>query len=263
MGIMGFLRERMGKILAIFIGVALFAFIVSEVVRSGGSFFSDDRNELAVVNGEKVQLDEFNKRLDQNTSQFRQSGQSLSPQILNYVQETTWNQVVSELLLDKEIEKLGLTVGDDEAAAMVTGNNPDQQITRVPQFADQQTGQFDKNKLNQYLSFISSSKADTASKRQWGEFLKQVFEAKQKTKYMAIVTNGLYVNSLEANDDYLAKNKLVSFKYATLDYASIPDAKVSLTEADYSAYYDAHKAEFKNQQETRTFDYVAFNAAPS
>lgn len=264
MGIMGFLRERMGKILAIFIGVALFAFIVSEVVRSGGSFFRDDRSELAEVNGEKVQLDEFNKRLDQNTNQFRQqSGQSLSPQILNYVQETTWNQVVSELLLNKEIEKLGLTVGDDEAAAMVTGNNPDQQITRVPQFADQQTGQFDKNKLNQYLSFISSSKADTAAKRQWGEFLKQVFEAKQKTKYMAIVTNGLYVNSLEANDDYLAKNKLVSFKYATLDYASIPDAKVSLTDADYSAYYDAHKAEFKNQQETRTFDYVAFNGAPS
>ena len=46
MGIMGFLRERMGKILAFFIGFALFAFIISEVVRSGGSFFRDDRNLL-------------------------------------------------------------------------------------------------------------------------------------------------------------------------------------------------------------------------
>jgi peptidyl-prolyl cis-trans isomerase D len=42
MGIMGYLRERMGKILAFFIGLALLAFIVSEVVRSGGSFFRDD-----------------------------------------------------------------------------------------------------------------------------------------------------------------------------------------------------------------------------
>ncbi len=35
---MGFLRERMGKILAIVIGVALLGFIAEEVVRSGSSF---------------------------------------------------------------------------------------------------------------------------------------------------------------------------------------------------------------------------------
>ncbi|MDB5015607.1 MAG: Peptidylprolyl isomerase, partial [Mucilaginibacter sp.] len=33
MGIMGFLRERMWKILAFFIGFALLAFIIGEVVR--------------------------------------------------------------------------------------------------------------------------------------------------------------------------------------------------------------------------------------
>lgn len=262
MGIMGFLRERMGKILAIFIGVALFAFIVSEVVRSGGSFFKDDNNELAVVNGEKVPFDEFNKKLEQNTNQFKQqSGQSISPQIVNYIQETTWNQVLSELLLKKEIEKLGLVVSEDESTAMVNGNNPDPQIAR--QFADQQTGAFDRNKLNQFLAYLNSSKADPAQKQGWAEFLKQLIAAKQQMKYVTIVTNGLYVNSLEANDDYLAKNKLVNFKYATLDYASIPDSKVTLTDGDYSAYYDAHKTEFKIPQEVRSFEYVSFNAAPS
>src|SRR4051812_36348845 len=115
MGIMGYLRERMGKILAFVIGLALFAFIVSEVVRSGGSFFKDDSNELAVVNGEKVPFDEFNKKLEQNTNQFKQqSGQAISPQITSYIQETTWNNYLSELLLKKEIDKLGLIVGGDE-----------------------------------------------------------------------------------------------------------------------------------------------------
>jgi peptidyl-prolyl cis-trans isomerase D len=259
---MGFLRERMGTILAFFIGFALLAFIISEVVRSGGSFFKDDTNELAVVNGEKVPYDDFNKKLEQNTNQFKQqSGQAISSQITSYIQETTWNQVLSDMLLKKEIDKVGLVVSDDESTNMVSGNNPDPQIAR--QFSDPQTGQFDKSKLNQYLGFISSSKADPTAKQQWADFVTQVIQAKQKLKYVAIVTNGLYVNSLEANDDYLAKNKLVSFKYATLDYASIPDSKVTLTDADYSAYYDAHKAEFKNQQETRSFEYVSFNAAPS
>ncbi|MDN3581140.1 peptidylprolyl isomerase [Mucilaginibacter flavus] len=262
MGIMGFLRDRMGKILAFFIGFALLAFIISEVVRSGGSFFRDDNNQLAVVNGEKVPLDKFNRLFDQNTNQFKQqSGQAISGQITSYIQETTWNQLLSDLLLKKEIEKLGLVVGTDESTAMVSGNSPDPQI--ASQFRDPQTGSFDRNRLNQALSYLASAKADTAQKNQWAQFLTQVFEAKQKTKYVTMVTNGLYVNSLEANDDYQAKNKLVSFKYATLDYASIPDSKITLTDADYSAYYDAHKAEFKNPQETRTFEYISFNAAAS
>src|SRR4051794_15995970 len=120
MGIMGFLRERMGKILAFVIGLALFAFIVSEVARSGGSFFRDDANELAVVNGEKVPFDDFNKKLEQNTEQFKQqSGQAMSPQVTSYIQETTWNQTLTQLLISKEIEKLGLIVGDDERNTMI------------------------------------------------------------------------------------------------------------------------------------------------
>jgi peptidyl-prolyl cis-trans isomerase D len=80
---------------------------------------------------------------------------------------------------------------------------------------------------------------------------------------MSLVTNGLYVNSLDAQDDYLAKNKLANFKYTVLDYASIPDANIKLTDDDYSTYYNEHKSEFKNQQELRSFEYVSFNAAPS
>lgn len=261
MGIMGYLRERMGKILAFFIGFALLAFIISEVVRSGGSFFRDDSNELAVVNGEKVPYDEFNKKLEQNTAQFKQSGQNISPQITSYIQETTWNQYLSQILLNKEIEKIGIVVGGDESASMVNGNNPDPQIAR--QFSDPQTGAFDKNKLNQFLSYLQSGKADPTQKQAWTDFLIQLIEAKKATKYMALVTSGLYVNSLEAKDDYEAKNKLVNFKYVTLDYASIPDAKVTLTDDDYNTYYNTHKAEFKNQQDLRSFEYVSFNAAPS
>ena len=263
MGIMGFLRERMGKILAFFIGFALLAFIVGEVVRSGGSMFRDDRNLLGEVGGEKIAYDDFNRRVDQNSAQFRQqSGQgALTPQITSYVQETTWNQLVAQKVLQKEVDKLGLTVGDDEAKAMVSGNTPNQQIVQA--FGDPKTGQVDRTKLNTFLNNLAASKADDPLRGQWSDFIKQMIEAKVSEKYVSLVTNGLYVNSLEAKDDYEAKNKLVNFKYVSLDYASIPDNKVTVTDGDYQSYYDDHKAEFKNPQETRTFDYVSFNAAPS
>ncbi|AYL97492.1 peptidylprolyl isomerase [Mucilaginibacter celer] len=261
MGIMGFLRERMGKILAFFIGFALLAFIVSEVVRSGGSFFRDDSNELAVVNGEKVPYDKFNAKLEQASQQFKQQGQSMSPQITSYLQETTWNQVLSQLLLTKEIEKVGLVVGDDEMNVMIGDNNPDPQIVR--QFSDPQTGQFDRARYDQFKAAIQSGKAGAEPTKAWGDFVIDLIEAKKATKYVTLVTNGLYVNSLEATDDYEAKNKLVKFKYTMLDYASIPDDKVTLTDGDYSAYYDEHKNQFKNPQDSRNFEYVSFNAAPS
>lgn len=261
MGIMSYLRERMGKILAGVIGLALFAFIAGEVVQSGGAFFRDDVHNIGEVNGEKIPYVDFNNRLEQSTQQFKQqSGQSLTPQITNYIQETTWNQFLTELLLNKEINKLGIVVGDDETRSMISGNNPDPQIQR--QFVDDK-GQFDKTKLNQFLGYLQSAKVDPKQQEAWNDFVKQLIAAKRQQKYMALVTNGLYVNALDAQDDYLAKNKLANFKYTVLDYASIPDANVKLTDNDYSTYYNDHKSEFKNPQELRSFEYISFNAAPS
>ena len=260
---MGFLRERMGKILAFFIGFALLAFIAGEVVKSGGSFFKDDRNMLGEVNGEKVPYDDFNKKFEQNANQFKQqSGQSnLTPQITAYVQETTWNNTISLMILKKEVDKLGLVVGDDEINSMVNGTNPDQQIIQA--FGNPQTGKVDVNRFNTFKANLAASKADDPVRQQWADFIESLAGNKLNQKYIALVSNGLYVNSLEAKDDYAAKNKLANFKYVTLDYASVPDSKAVPTDADYQSYYDEHKGEFKTQQELRTFDYVSFNASPS
>ncbi len=263
MGLMSYMRERMGKVIAIGIGVALFAFVGEEAIRQGNSFFKDDRNQIGEVAGEKIPYDEFSKRLEQNTNQFKQqSGQStVTPQLTSYLQDNTWNQYLSQIILSKETEKLGLTVGGDEAQSMVSGNNPNQQIVQA--FGNPQTGQVDQTKLNAFLNNLKTLKADDPTKIEWAAFIKQMLEAKKSEKYISLVTNGIYVNALDAKDDYEAKNKLVNFKYVTLDYASIPDNKVTLSDDDYKSYYDEHKTEFKSKQELRSFDYASFNAAAS
>ena len=262
MGIMNFLRERMGKILAIVIGLALFAFIIGEVARSGSSFMRGSQNDLGEVAGEKVPYDQFSKKVDQNTKNFlQQSGQAPTPQITGYIQETTWNEFVSKIILNKEIDKLGIVVGVDETRSMISGNNPNPQIVQA--FGDQKTGQIDRQRLNMFLNNVATAKADDPMKVQWNEFVATMVESKKAEKYMSLVRNGLYVNSLDAKDDYEARNKLVNFKYAELDYASIPDSKVTLTDDDYSSYYNDHKGQFKNPQELRSFEYVSFNASPS
>ncbi len=263
MGIMSFLRNRLGLIMVIVIGLALFAFIIGEVVHYGSSFMNGDRTTIGEVNGEKINYEDFAAKLDQNMQNFKQqSGQaSLNPQMLSYVQQNTWNQQISQIILLKQIGKLGITVGDNESVSLVQGSNPSPQIVQA--FTNRETGQFDKQQLNAFLANITSSKADPATKAQWANFVNQIIEGKKSEKYLALIKNGLYVNSLEAKEDYEARNKIANFKYVNLDYSSIPDSQIKLTDDDYSTYYNAHQNEFKNPEESRSFNYVVFNAAPS
>ncbi|MFB9842187.1 peptidylprolyl isomerase [Mucilaginibacter ginsenosidivorans] len=259
MGVMNYLRERMGKIVAIVIGASLLAFILGEVLRSGSSFFKGDSDALGEVAGEKISYKNFQAQVEQAK---QQSGQTnLSGQFTSYLEEMTWNQDVSRVILNKEIDKLGLVVTVDETNSMVNGNNPDPQILQY--FGDPKTGKVDQVKFNNFKASINAAKADDPMKIQWVQFLEQLGTNKLAQKYISATSNGMYVNSLDAKDDYENKNKLANFKYVTLDYASIPDNKVTLTDDDYQSYYNDHQYQFKNKQETRSFDYVSFSAAPS
>ncbi|WP_158989749.1 peptidylprolyl isomerase [Mucilaginibacter sp. L196] len=263
MGIMGFLRNRMGMILVVVIGFAMFAFIAGEVIHYGGSFFHGDNTEMGEVNGEKIAVDEFNKRVDQNTANFQaQSHQTeMTPQITSYIQESTWSQELNEKILNAEMDKLGLVVSDDEKRSLIQGDSPSPQIVQA--FGNPQTGQVDRAKLNNFLSNISAAKNDDPMLIRWNDFVGHIVDDKRSEKYLALVSNGLYVNALDAQDDYEAKNKLVNFKYVKLDYTSIPDSKVTVTDDDYETYYNDHKGEFKNPEENRSIEYVIFNSAPS
>ncbi len=263
MGIMSFLRNRLGLIMVIVIGLALFAFIIGEVVHYGSSFMNGDRTTIGEVAGDKINYDDFNSKLDQNIRNFKQQSNqaNLNPQMATYVQQTTWNQEVSQIILKKQISKLGIAVGDDESKALIQGSNPSPQIVQA--FTNRETGQFDRQQLSAFLQNISSTKSDPATREQWANFVNQIIEGKKSEKYLSMVRNGIYVNSLEAKDDYEARNKIANFKYVNLNYASVPDNQIKLTDEDYSTYYNEHKNEFKNPEELRSFDYVVFNATPS
>ncbi|MBS1501205.1 MAG: SurA N-terminal domain-containing protein, partial [Bacteroidetes bacterium] len=103
---MTYLRERMGRILAIVIGASLAAFILGEVLRQGGSFFHADRNELGEVDGQKIAYDEYSRQLDQNTNQMKQQYRmnSLPAQFVTRLQQETWDQKVNEIILDDETD---------------------------------------------------------------------------------------------------------------------------------------------------------------
>src|SRR3569832_224454 len=171
MGVMTYLSERMGKIVAFGIGFSLLAFVGEEAIRQGNSIFGSDRNTLGEVAGEKIAYDDYSKRVEQSEAQFKQqSGQAnLNAQFTAYIQENVWNQKVSEIILNKEIEKLGLVVSSDEGASLVNGNNPDPQV--VQYFGDPATGKVDQAKLNAFKAQLNASKPGSDVRVQWAQFI--------------------------------------------------------------------------------------------
>jgi peptidyl-prolyl cis-trans isomerase D len=178
MGIMGYLRERMGKIVAGVIGLSLVAFVITEVVQSGSSFFKGDNSTIGEIYGQKIPYVEFTETVEQNGNQFRQqSGQNtLTPQITAYVQETTWNQMLSKAMIEHESEKVGLQVTGDESQAMISGNNPSPEIIRA--FTNPQTGQFDRASLSSTISKLRVTPDTDPQKKQWTKFVDELIQNK-------------------------------------------------------------------------------------
>lgn len=258
MGLMGFLRNKAGVILTAAMAIAILAFLLGDVVRGGAPFWARHQNRVGEVNGTEIEYPAFNQQVEQTEEMFKQQmGGAVTPQMRTYAVQQVWNQFLSREILKKEIDKIGLTVGKEELNDLVKGPNPSPQIVQA--FTNPQTGQFDHGQL---MTFLGQVNSNPAVYDQWNTLLEGVRDERLSSKYGELLSNSVYVTSLEANEEYQERNKLANFKYILLDYASIKDADAKLTDADYQEYYNEHKNMFKTQEETRAIQYVTVDAKP-
>src|SRR5690606_24867014 len=258
MGLMGNLRNCAGLVIFV-IGLAIVAFLLGDIIQSGTPFWMQKQNEVGNINGNGIDYQHFNALVDQTSNQYQQQmGGAETPQIRNFAVQQVWNQMVSQELLNSEIEKVGITLGKKELNDLISGPNPAQQIIQT--FTNPQTGQFDRAYLAQV---ITEAKTNPQIAQQWESMLEQIRSQRLSEKYSNLVSSSVYVTALEAQDEYTAKNKLANFKYVLLDYSSINDADIKLTDTDYKEYYDKNKNLFKNEEETRTVEYILIDARPT
>src|SRR5690606_36756101 len=146
-------------------------------------------------------------------------------------------------LMEKELKRVGLEVGRNELNEVVSGKNPSPTILQY--FGDPQTGELNREQLGAFIRNMNE-RINSPESQQWRELLKGLRMERLQQKYNNLLQNSVYVTSLEANEDYNQRNRLVNFEYVLLDYASVPDKDVQLKEEDYKKYYNENKGVFKN-----------------
>lgn len=252
-----------GPLLVIVIGLALFAFIAGDAWKVLQPHQSQNVGE---VNGESLSAQDYQKMVEEYTEVVKISSglNALTDEQTNQIKDEVWRSYVNNKLIEKEAERLGLTVSKAELQAIIDeGVNP--MLQQTP-FRNPQTGAFDKDMLMKFLADyakmdktkISAQYAEyyTSMYKYWSFIEKNLVQSRLAEKYQALVTKSLFSNSIEAQNAFDARVNQSDLLLSAIPYTSISDSTISITEADYKAAYDKKKEQFKQYVETRNIKFV-------
>ena len=256
------LRNKAGLLITIVIGLALVAFVLGDIMNpKKSSLFSKD-NIVLKVNGQSVPSTEYFDLQKQLESNYQSNGQTIDDNTRNMIAMQSWDQLLRQVVLQQEYEKLGLGVKIEEHGIigitpkeirdLIVGNNVDPQIQQI--FRNQETGAFDKSLA---LNFLQNMDKDPEKKQIWLTIEKQLIENRMATKYAALLTQGINTTTVEAKMLVKEKSHKVDISYVQVPFFTMPDSSFKPTTDELEAYLSKHKDEFK-QETSRDIDYVVF-----
>ncbi|MFN5319011.1 MAG: SurA N-terminal domain-containing protein [Bacteroidia bacterium] len=265
MAVLERIRSRAGTIVVVVIGLALLSFVLQDLFSSGSSVFKN--NDLGEINGETIAGEEFANKLNALEEKVKANNgkSSLTENERQQLINEVWNEYLDMHLFNPQMEQTGVAVHEDELFDMVQGENIDPQVQQIPLFQDSITKQFDRKKVIKFLKTQLSEENDPDGKfrTSWADFEKALVKNRRKTKYNTLIRKAIYVTTAVAKKDFADKNKNVTYRLIAKKYDTIADSTIKLTDADYQKYYDEHKNEFEQQDESRKLEYVVFQVAPS
>lgn len=245
--------------MAVMIGFALFAFIMTDLLSSGTSIFQRSQQEVAEVNGESVSINEFQERISEMEEYARLNSQesSLDEEMMNRLREQTWDQMINELVMGEKYEQLGINVSSAELLDMVTGTNVHPTIRQM--FSNPQTGQFDKE---QVINFLRSKQQDPTANFYWNFLEKQIINERLFSKYAALLQKGFHITSHWTDSELNARKNQVDFDFLVKRVNSVSDDEINVSDKEIEDYYDDHQNQFK-QDASRDVEYVTFDVEPT
>lgn len=265
MALIGTIRNKLGPIIAIVIGLALAVFILETALNSNSNLLQGSRDVVGTIDGEKIRYQDFANRVEEGIQNYKlQSNQSnLDDNIIFSLRDQTWNQLITEQVNGEEYRRLGLKVTPEELKDMFFGNDPVPEIKQA--FTNPQTGIFDPAAVKNYLQNLDQTaegEQEGERRARWVAFEKAQKENRVQTKYQNLITKAMYIPKWQAEADYNEKNTRASVQFVMIPYSTIIDSAVKVTDEELSAYLAKHKEKFK-QEESRQLEYVIFPVKPS
>ncbi len=243
MAILSKIRERT-VFLIIIIALALFSFVLADVINQGGFSGEKGATFIGSVNGDEINKESFSRQVENYNSQMGGS----SMRNLNLV----WESNVNRLILKQEFEKLGLQASADQILDFMV-----EQFAGDPRFQDE-NGFFSEDRLGEYIANLKATSPQEYAA--WKEFEKNVEVEVLTNMYFNMVKAGVGATLFEARQKYKRENDNLSIEFVQVPFDTAGDVEVSKN--DIKKYIEENKAQFK-QEATADFQYVFFEEKAS
>ena len=255
-----------GALLILFVGLALFAFIAEEGVRSLSSSRAETHQRIGEVYGKSLNIQEFNDLVDEYVSvvKFTSGTENLTEEQMQQLRDQVWNTYVQNALLEHEAAELGLSVTDAEMQEIIkTGQNP--MLAQTP-FRNQQTGAFDVEQLNQFLNQYKSIKDQPGQPAEAVEYYTQMYNywkfiektIRQQTltnKYQSLLSKLFIANPTSVQDLFDARNNEKEALLVSLPFSAVKE-EVKADESELKAKYEELKELFRTNQPSRDIKFI-------
>lgn len=210
-------------------------------------------NDIGSVNGDTISYQEFSKILDQQReNQKAQTGKDVDEDNMKQFRDQVWNAVVTQKLLEQQIEKYGITVSDQEIKDIILSDNPPDFLKKS--FIDS-TGQFNAELYKRALFDTRNSQALIQAEE-------VVRQNRLNEKLQSMLLASITVNDAEIKRSFIDENTDIKAKYAETAFAMFPDSMFTVTDEEMQNYYNDNLDKFKVDAQ-RKLKYVFFPTTAS
>ena len=259
-----------GALLIAIVGLAMLAFILGDFLNSGSSFFNRSRENVGVIEGQKIHYTEYEAAKEQLTEVYKiESGRSdFDEDVYTQIRNQVWNMMLMDYTLRAQAEEIGMDITTDELSELCIGDNVHQIIRSRRTFQDE-NGQFSRDAVVNLLQAINQESDDAEmnanlkqAKTYWMYWEKAVRISYMQEKYTNLLQHLFKANSLDAEFAFNNRQNGVSAEFVSQPFYAVADSLVKVSDSDIKKLYKQHKAEYK-QTPNRSIEYVAFDIKPS
>ncbi len=266
------IRNKAGLLVGI-VGVALFAFVIGDGLRSGSTFFRQTKETVMVVDGQSVNINDYVKRLSELTDIYsmQSNGTNLPEERQAQLRNEVFENFVREMLINEEADKVGFSVTSDEVFDMIQGEHVSPMIQQMTMFQNEQ-GQFDRAALMRFLQIIETQDFSNFSEQEriqidnsrkyWLFLEKNLQQQRMEEKFSNIISKIIVANPLDVKAEFEDNRVSVDIDYIQKSYASIPDSLVVVSDSEIKKLYDKRKELYK-QEPAVELKYIEVKVEPS
>ncbi|MDX1603424.1 MAG: peptidylprolyl isomerase, partial [Salinimicrobium sediminis] len=247
MAVLNKIRQR-SVFLIVIIALALFSFVLADVIRNGGMVSQKSQNTIATINGEDIEREQFARQVE--AYQRNLGPNATTSQAVNMV----WDLNVRRALMEEQLEELGIRVEEAQVKEMLR-----QEMGNNPNFVNE-AGMFDENRLREYVATLKSTSPQAY--QQWLDYENNIAESAREQIYLNLVRAGVGATLLEGEQAYRFANDNVDMEFVQIPYSSVDDSEVEISKSDIRKYIEANPEKFSSEA-TRDIRYVFFEETAS